>query len=82
MYSYNECPYIYQKVLLNFLSMNNVMGNYKAEALSVRNKILRRALRKVFQRKEFCMYVVSIVAYQDYQDYPDRCRPHKKKNVP
>ncbi len=27
----------------------------------------------VFQRKEFCMYVVSIVACQDYQD---RCRQH------
>ncbi len=49
--------------------MNNAMGKLQGRALFQ---------RKVFQRKEFCMYVVSIVAYQD-SDFQDRCRPHKKK---
>ena len=36
--------------------------------------ILRRAL--IIPEKRV-VYVVSIVAYQDYQD---RCRPHKRRN--
>ncbi len=57
--------------------MNNAMhGYYKAEALSVRNRALIIPEKSIPDRKKFCMYVVSIVAYQAYQD---RCRPHKIK---
>ncbi len=49
---------------LHFLSMNKV--KYKAEALSI--LILRRALTIPEKR---VLYVVSIVAYQDYQDDVD-----------
>ncbi len=42
-------------------------GNYKAEALSIRNKFYKASIN--YSRERSCVrYVVSIVAYQDYQD--------------
>ncbi len=52
--------------------MNNAMGKLQSRGIFLYD--LRRALIQ----KEFCVYVVSIVGYQDYQD---RCRPHKKKKL-
>ncbi len=59
----------------SFCPMNNGV-NYKAEALSIRNKINSKASIN-YSREKSCVCGISIVAYQDYRD---RCRPHKRRN--
>ncbi len=57
--------------------MNNNLKkgvNYKAEALSIRNKFYKASIN--YSRERSCV-VVSIVAYQDDKD---RCRPHNRIN--